>query len=537
MKDFPFQPQLKAIFGSTYTIFFASAVISWPIMAELEAFEAFYEFSRAHEDWDIDEFALLGLNLIIALLLSVWHKSRTLKRLSIENEQERERADRNASHDALTGLFNRRALTEHLTAIHETLTDASPACLAMIDLDRFKPVNDLRGHAVGDSVLSSFSERLQAAIGSSGKVGRIGGDEFAVVYDHTLSTSEVERTARRVVHLMSEPFRFDAYEVSISCSIGLVVWTSDLTVLEAMRRADAALYKAKSEGRAQFAWYDAELDKKSSERASLEADLRQAILDEQIVPWFQPIVDIETRELSGFEVLARWNHPALGVIPPIEFIEIAEDCGLIDAMGQSLLIQACQTARDWPETLLISVNVSPMQFAQDQFVEGIRAVLAECDFDPQRLMLEVTESSVFVDFEAAGQKLNDLKELGVAVALDDFGTGYSSLATLRNLPFDRVKIDRSFISSIEAQPKNQKIVSVIMELAHGLGLDVTVEGIETRKELEYLETRSDAHAQGYLFAEPLPLADIQWRLETAWAGGLIDLDENTSADDEDAKTG
>ncbi|MEL7150773.1 MAG: EAL domain-containing protein [Pseudomonadota bacterium] len=514
-------PRVRAFVLSPPFFFFATALLTWPLLAELEAFEAFYEFSRDHEDWDVDEFVMLVFNLAVALILSLWQKSKQLTRLAQEKEEERARATRNASHDPLTGLNNRRAFTSTMDTARERLSDARTVCLAMIDLDRFKPVNDLRGHAVGDAVLAGVGDRLRAAVGVDARVARLGGDEFAVLFENAASIEAVERQARRIVHMMDEPFEVGAAGVSISCSVGLVVWTPELTVAEVMRRADAALYRAKGEGRARFAWYDSDLDKRSTERAKLEVDLRAAIRSQQVQPWFQPIVDIPSYKLVGFEVLARWKHPEKGNVSPEEFVEIAEDCGLIDALSHDVLHEACLTARDWPSALSISVNVSPVQFSSQDFVRQIHSALMACDFDPRRLIVEVTETSVIADFEAAREKLTALKELGISVALDDFGTGYSSLASLRRLPFDRVKIDRSFISSIETQPTNQKIVQVILDLARGLDLDVTVEGIETAQELSYLEAQARAHGQGFLFERPLPPDEVKWRMETDWADGMV----------------
>lgn len=515
----------KKLATSPSTFFFATAFLTWPVLAELEAFELFYSFSRDHENWGIDEFAMLGVNLACALMLSLWQKSVHLKRLSCEKEAERARAERNASHDALTGLNNRRAFTTIMKTTQGKLSMKNVAHVAMIDLDRFKPVNDLRGHAVGDAVLANVADRLRQAVGLDARVARLGGDEFAVLFDMRMTVSDVERKARRIVHMMDQTFDIGPNGVSISCSVGLVVWSADLSIKEVMRRADAALYKAKSEGRARFAWYDSELDAQSTARAALEVDLRDAIQSGQIRPWFQPIVDIETHDLVGFEVLARWQHPDKGSIPPQEFIPIAEDCGLIDRLSHTVLRQACCAASAWPPELSLSVNVSPIQFASPEFVENMKGAMDTCGFDAARLIVEVTESSVIADFDAARTKLSALKEMGISIALDDFGTGYSSLASLRHLPFDRVKIDRSFISRIEDQPTNQKIVQVIMDLAQGLDLDVTIEGIETAQELTYLEANGRGQGQGFLFEKPLPADEVLWRLETMWINGRIDPTE------------
>lgn len=512
----------KACLLSPPTFFFLTAFVTWPVLAEREAFASLHAVSHAHEHRDLDAFGLLAANLTLALILSLWQRTVRLKRLVREMEEARVHAETNAGHDALTGLSNRRAFTALMNRTAEHLSGKRAACLAMVDLDRFKPVNDLRGHAVGDAVLSAVADRLRDAAGPSTHVARLGGDEFAVLFDPGMPVSVVERRARRIVHVMDQSFDVAPAGVSISCSVGLVVWTPGLRVTEVMRRADTALYKAKAEGRARFAWYDSDLDRRSTERASLELELREAIRSRQVQAWFQPIVDIATHRLTGFEVLARWPHPEKGLVPPQDFIPIAEDCGLIGALGHSILRQACSAARSWPTELSVSVNVSPVQFSRADFVDGIRTALEECAFDGRRLIVEVTESSVIADFEAAREKLTALKDLGISIALDDFGTGYSSLASLRHLPFDRVKIDRSFISHIDDQPTNQKIVQVIMDLANALGLAVTVEGIERSAELTYLEARARGHGQGFLFERPLPPEEVCRRMETSWADRRID---------------
>ncbi|WP_298973190.1 EAL domain-containing protein [uncultured Roseobacter sp.] len=503
-------------------LFFLSAVICWPAMAEMELFERFYDYSRAHEDWDLDEFALLIVNLTIALIFSIFFQWKKLKKLMGERDFQRQRAEQNARHDPLTGLMNRRAFSAALEEIKAEVSPLTSRIIAIIDLDRFKPVNDLHGHAAGDETLRCVAQRLKAEAGAGSIVARLGGDEFAVIFDKTTDSFQAERAARRLLHAMETAVSFEQNQIFISCSIGLVNWDSKDSCSEAIRRADKALYTAKDHGRGQFAWYDAELDHQSHERAEIEADLREAIIKSEIQPWFQPIIQIETKTLIGFEVLARWNHKTRGQIPPSVFIELAEDSGQIGVLGLSILRQACLAAAQWDPRLSISFNVSPFQFHDPRLVEQIEEILLECNFDAKRLTIEVTESSVIHDFGVARTKLDALKELGVAVALDDFGTGYSSLASLRQLPFDRIKIDRSFVTNIAAEPQNQKIVSGIMALANGLELDVTAEGIESADDLGYLQSLDCSLGQGFLFERAVPAEQVSWLLESKWSGRQID---------------
>ena len=502
--------------------FYLSAVIAWPIMAEMELFERFYEFSRDYEDWDIDEFALLVVNLTVALIFSALFQSSRLRKLVRQRDFQRQRAEQNARHDPLTGLMNRRAFGDRLEKTAKTVSAARPIYIAMLDLDRFKPVNDIHGHAAGDMIIRKVAQRLTVEIGKIAQIGRLGGDEFAVIFEPGTTVTQVERSASRLIHAIEQPFHFNKTPIYISGSVGLMKWDDDLSVTEALRRADKSLYAAKDGGRARFAWYDAELDQKSHERSQLEIDLTKAIANNQIEAWFQPIIYIETEDLIGFEVLARWTHETRGIVSPGTFIEIAEDSGQIGDLGLSILRQACRAAADWNPELTISFNVSPLQFHDPNLVEQIKGILDECHFDARRLTIEVTESSIIRDFDIARAKLDALKALGVAVALDDFGTGYSSLASLRQLPFDRIKIDRSFVTNIATEPQNQKIVAGIMALATGLELDVTAEGIETDEDLSYLQDLSCSLGQGFLFERAVPETHVHWLIDSKWNDWPLD---------------
>ncbi len=523
--------QFVAHVGVIPILFFLSAIVTWPILAEMELFERFYYYSRAHEDWDLDELGMLVINLSIALIFSAIYQSRRLKKLVHEREYQRKRAEKNARHDPLTGLMNRRAFETKLEVAGQHLSEADECFIAMVDLDKFKPVNDLYGHAAGDATLRAAAQRLQAEVGEAGAIARLGGDEFAVIFERGLDATQVERIARRLLHTMTQPFDHDGAQIHIGCSIGLMNWSADISGTEALRRADKSLYDAKTQGRNRFAWYDAELDRQSHERAEIQADLKLAIAKDEIEAWFQPIIQIETKTLIGFEVLARWTHHKRGPIEPSVFIEIAEDSGQIGALGLSVLRQACRAASNWDPSLTISFNVSPLQFHDPNLVDQIKEILTQSDFDAHRLTIEVTESSIISDFGVARTKLDALKALGVAVALDGFGTGYSSLASLRQLPFDRIKIDRSFVTNIAGEPQNQKIVTGIMSLAKGLALDVTAEGIESREDLDYLEGLSCSLGQGFLFERAVPAKHVAWLVDeqwSDWAKGPMEITEKVA---------
>ncbi|WP_270727577.1 putative bifunctional diguanylate cyclase/phosphodiesterase [Shimia sp. Alg240-R146] len=519
-------PKQKSIWRkrlvSPTALFFLSALVTWPILSELEAFEVFYEFSRDHESWEVDEIALLILNLTIALGASVWYKSRSLKLVLQARELERERAEKNARHDPLTGLMNRRAFYEMIENLsNRGGTSKASQFVGLVDLDRFKPVNDVHGHAAGDVTLCSVADRLRNEIGQGGHVARLGGDEFVIVFAPKMNAADVERVSRRMLSTIAQAIPFNGQSVFVGASIGLVHWDGSLGLSEMMRRADHALYQVKLSGRGSFAWYDSDADKQALERAEIAAELKSAVQSDKITPYYQPIVKIGTSELVGFEVLARWTHPTRGNVPPFTFIPIAEDSGLIGQLGMSILRQACADAADWPEELSISFNVSPIQFRDPALVESIQNVLHETGFKPERLTIEITESSVIDDVLIARPKIEAFKELGIQIALDDFGTGYSSLSCLRSLPFDRIKIDRSFVTDISSNQQNQQIVSGILSLANGLALDVTAEGIETSDDLAYLQGSTCSLGQGYYFEKPIPADQISWLLETEWAEHLV----------------
>ncbi len=497
---------------------FALALVLWPILGELDLFEAFHEYSRAHEDWELDELAVLALLLTFALLFSVIVQARHLRAMEREREELRRQAKTSARHDPLTGALNRRAF---LDGIEQMLTvdgaEKDVRHVAFLGLDKFRNLNDLYGYRSGDAVLIEVAERLKAEVGAGGIVARMAGDEFAVAYDPMITQGRAERVAQRLVHEIGKPVVVDLHtEIRVGVSVGLVTLQPEDSVTEFMRCAAKAMHMAKEHARGRFAWYDAELDRQSMDREQLASDLRKAIAKDNVVPWFQPIVEIDQNRVSGVEVLARWKHPERGFVPPGVFIEIAEDIGLIGTLGLSVLRQACVQAKEWPVPLTLSFNVSGMQFKDPALVPSIRLLLESTGFPAKRLIIEITENSVIDDFKVAREKLEELKAMGVAVALDDFGTGYSSLACLQNLPFDRLKIDRSFVTGISEQPQSQKIVSGIIGLAQGLQLEVTAEGIETLEDLSYVTYLDCTRGQGFLYDQAIPGEQVVANLDDKW---------------------
>jgi diguanylate cyclase (GGDEF)-like protein len=496
-----------------------------------DLFETLYAFSRAHEDWEIDEFFTLVLFSFSGMATILVARTLQLKRaLGARDAAERE-ARVMSRQDPLTGLPNRRALQEHFDAVAAIALhpEAEQAIAFLIDLDRFKHVNDLHGHDFGDGVLKMATDRILSALGTDDFVARLGGDEFAVILGPGSHAACAERKARRLIESLEQPFEHAGVSVLMGASVGISRCAMADLHATALRLADQALYAAKRNGRGQFAWYHAELGNRATERALLETDLRKAIKNGDVVPYFQPIVEIGRGTITGFEVLARWAHPKWGPVSPSVFIEVAEEIGLIGQLGTSVLRQACVAARSWDEDTKIAVNISPKQLRDPMLAITIGAILTETDFAPSRLEIEVTESAIIADFDAARKTIVEIQELGISVSLDDFGTGYSSLSSLQKLPFDRIKIDRSFVTDIASKPENQKILAGVMALAHGLDLSVTAEGVETETDRNYLISVNCISGQGFWFDRPRPAEHAAWLLQTTWSSKSINAARNAPA--------
>jgi diguanylate cyclase (GGDEF)-like protein len=407
-----------------------------------------------------------------------------------------------ALHDALTGLPNRRHL---FTALSGRLTrkDAAFAVVAA-DLDRFKPVNDLYGHAAGDQLLTAVAKLFSEAAGADGFVARIGGDEFVLILPFTGANDLIGRLSALVTRFAA-PIEIAEHHASIGVSLGIAIAPADGGDPDTLlRRADVALYRAKSEGRGGFAFFEEGMDARVQERAELERDLRLAVGADEIMPHFQPLVRLESGAVTGYEILARWTHRTRGAIDPAVFVQIASETGLISDLTFNILRRACRQTLNWEGAPRISLNVAPSQLRDPALPQKILAVLSECGFPPARLVIEITEDALVQDFETARALLVSLKNLGVRIALDDFGTGYSSLRHLRELPFDDLKIDRSFVHSMTDSEEALTIVKTIVHLAQNLGLGVTAEGIETASQARQLQSIGCESGQGFLLGPPAP---------------------------------
>ena len=453
-----------------------------------------------------DRTLVIALLLNVALILIGWRRHRELSDEVVYRTAAEERAQQLAARDPLTGFLNRRSLPEEGAAMFERAKRRRKAmALMMLDLDHFKSVNDMHGHAVGDGLLRAVAHDIAAAMPPIALTARFGGDEFACAFLFDPDNPEtVDRIAERIVSQLAQPFEADGLQLHISASIGIARSDFDCASVEAlMRSADIAMYAAKNSGRNRYAWFDLSMERELQARNELESGLRQAIPKQQIVPYFEQQIDLATGRLHGFEVLARWEHPQRGIIPPDTFVPIAEETGMIGELSMSIMRQAFLAARDWDPSLTLSVNISPSQLKDAWLAQKIIKVLTETGFPASRLEVEITESSLFDNLALAQSSVGSLKNQGIRLALDDFGTGYSSLAHLRALPFDRIKVDKSFVMSMVANSESAAIVKTIAALAESLNIPMTAEGIEDTTVEERLRALGCAKGQGYLYGRPL----------------------------------
>ena len=427
----------------------------------------------------------------------------------MEDRTHRKRAEaqiaRLVHHDLLTGLPNRAAFIACIDATIETAAkDGHSFALMCLDFDRFKEVNDVYGHAAGDELLHQLSTRLQATAGGA-FLARLGGDEFVVIATDEEQPAAAEAMADRMLAAVNEAIPVNGHSVNIGLSIGVAIFPVDgADSATLVSNADAALYRAKAEGRGTFRFFEAGMDQKLRERRALQQELRSAIERGELALHYQPQARI-SGEIIGFEALVRWHHPQHGIIPPNTFIPLAEESGLIVEMGEWIMREACREAAAWPTPLQIAVNLSPVQFHHGDLPGLVHTVLLETGLPPSRLELEITEGVLIDDFSRAVATLRRLKALGVRIAMDDFGTGYSSLSYLQSFPFDKIKIDQSFISNLGRNAQSATIVRAVIGLARGLELPVLAEGVETKAQLAFLAEESCDEIQGYLIGRPVPI--------------------------------
>jgi diguanylate cyclase (GGDEF)-like protein len=439
--------------------------------------------------------------------------------IAVRDATERRRAEQQirklAQSDPLTGLANRMLLQDYLSnALKCAGTAGSFVAVLCLDLDRFKLVNDLLGHHAGDCLLVEVANRLRASTRETDMVARLGGDEFIAVQPFSGDMSGVDALARRLVKSLAEPYFIEGRAVDISASIGISRYPADAAEPEILlQQADLALYRAKQEGRSCYRVFEPAMDRQSRRRRDLEQDLRQALAHQEFEVYYQPIFESDFLGLVGYEALLRWRHPVRGNISPAEFIPIAEECGVIRAIGEFVLQTACAEAASWNSRHSVSVNLSPAQFKDQDLAAQVAFTLASAGLQPGRLELEVTESVLIGDADQALATLRALKSQGVKIALDDFGTGYSSLSYLRRFPFDRLKIDRSFVAELGVNDEAGSIVRCVIAMAQSLRLAVTAEGVETAGQLAMLRMMRCGHLQGFLLGRPAPAASLPSKAE------------------------
>jgi diguanylate cyclase (GGDEF)-like protein len=414
-----------------------------------------------------------------------------------------------ALHDALTNLPNRGFFRQQLEDRFARRERDHKFAVLCFDLDRFKSVNDALGHQFGDMLLRQVAERVRGCMREGDVLARLGGDEFAILQDDVDQPIEMNTLATRLNEIIALPFDLDGHQVVIGVSIGIAVAPTDATDSDnLLKNSDMALYRAKSDGRGTYRFFEPEMDALMQKRRALELDLRRALADGEFELYYQPLVNLESGAVSGFEALLRWNHPERGLVSPLDFIPLAEETELIVPIGEWVLRQACEEAAKWPNNVRIAVNVSPVQFKSQNLALVVISALARSGLAAERLEMEITESVLLFNAQSTLATLHQLRALGIRISMDDFGTGYSSLSYLRSFPFDKIKIDRSFVHNLASDEDSKAIIRAVTGLGSSLRIATTGEGVETIEEIDYLRTQGCTEAQGYFFSKPQPASEI-----------------------------
>jgi diguanylate cyclase (GGDEF)-like protein len=450
-----------------------------------------------------------ALLLNIALVIFGWRRYRELMSEVAERRKAEDQARLLAETDPLTGCLNRRSVGAAMLRLLESARSRGDAvAFVMLDLDNFKQVNDVNGHAGGDEVLRITARRLAAAVPADSVVARLGGDEFACVISFDPGWPDrVDQFVATLIEAAAEPIEHGAAQIEANISVGVTSWRDGDPESDPQRLlhlADIAMYQAKRQGRNRYVWFEPAMERELRFRSELESGIRAGLHKGEFVPYYEKQIDLESGKLVGFEMLARWQSPKLGVVKPEIFIPIAEDIGVIAELSEHLIRQALDDARHWDARLTLSVNISPLQLRDPWFAQRLLKLLVEANFPPARLDIEITETCQHEDLGVVRSLIVSLKNQGVKISLDDFGTGYSSLAQLRTLPFDRIKIDRSFVTSLPGNKDSEAIILAITSLGEGLGLPIVAEGIESEEVLERLRLLGKFRGQGYLYGRPQP---------------------------------
>ena len=415
-----------------------------------------------------------------------------------------------ARHDTLTDLPNRARLREWLTHALTQSHRGRPLAVLHIDLDHFMTLNDSLGHPIGDELLRAVGERLRANVGDNDLVARIGGDEFAVALSDIAAASDAAAITTRICDAIRVPYEIAGHTLMVDSSVGISLAPDDGSDADALiKNADLALSRAKSEGRGIYRFFEPEMDARTQARRKIELALKNALPRDEFELFYQPIVNLKTNQITSFGALLRWHHPERGLILPTEFVPVAEEIGLIAPIGDWVIYQSCKEAATWPEHLKVAINLSPAHLARSNIIALITGALAAARLPANRVELEVTEAVLLHATENTLATLHQLRDMGVRIALDDFGTGYSSLSYLRSFPFDKLKIDRSFIKDIGENEESVAIIEAIAKLARALNVTTTAEGVETEQQLREIRRPSFTEMQGFLFSQPLPRAKVQ----------------------------
>jgi diguanylate cyclase (GGDEF)-like protein len=494
------------------TIF--SVIIFW-FAQEHDAFEYLVEVSREHEDLELDEFFTLLMISAFALIVvtyrnGVYLRIEMKRRVVVEKE-----IKRLAFYDGLTGLPNRDLCTNRLEhTLAHAARDNTMAAVLFIDLDNFKEVNDTFGHDGGDELLKEAAQRLSSDIRSGDTLARIAGDEFVIVLESLSSVSDISRLSEQLLDKIAQPFILDGQEAYVGISIGIAIFPSDgSNINELMKNADTAMYYAKHSGKNTFKFFSPSLNQESETKIKISVQLRKAIERNEFSLHYQPIVNACTGRITGAEALIRWDSQRLGVVSPAVFIPIAEEIGIISSIGDWVLLEACRQNKRWQQqgfpSIIVSVNMSARELNSLSFTESVEQCLTQTGLVAKYLELELTETAIMKNIEQSITQLNYLRLLGVSIALDDFGKGYSSMSYLRKLKLTRIKIDRSFIKNIPESEEDTITTHAMVHLANNLGLKVTIEGIETEAQHEFIRTTLSDCAQGYYFSKPVSSEDFE----------------------------
>ncbi|MEM6584541.1 MAG: EAL domain-containing protein, partial [Pseudomonadota bacterium] len=463
-----------------------------------------------------------ALLLNIALVVFSWRRYRQLREEIAFREEAERQARKLSATDPLTGCLNRRAMTANSESLRRKANALGRAlAFVMIDADNFKQINDMHGHLVGDQVLVEFAQRIKSVLPKEAHLARLGGDEFAFAMTYDPAEPErVEDIVIRIYEKMAAPIETKSNTIEIAVSIGMATDHGQHGLNPLIKNADAlmqyadiAMYHAKKQGKNRFFWFEDSMESELRFRNELETGIRRGLAEGEFEPFYEQQIDVETGEIVGFEMLARWRSPTLGLVNPEIFIPIAEEIGVISDLSDQLMDRAFSDAREWAERLTLAINISPIQLRDPWFAQKLLKRLVEANFPPQRLEIEITESCLHENIGMVRSMITSLRNQGVRVSLDDFGTGYSSLEQLRSLPFDRLKIDRSFISELSANENGSHVVDAIVSLGRGLKMPITAEGIEDETILNALKRMGDIKGQGYLYGKPEPASDVRERLK------------------------